>query len=259
MNNEEKNINPQESLRLAVYVRERGVDILTVKPDGAEISTLEVDRTITSPTKIIEEAVYSAPALLGAYSRVDVVGGFDRFVIAPDQTDPDTVAAKLWTDEERNAAVLTVDPCFGGAKFISLADRSLEGFVGRTFGRAELHNRLALLVNFFAGLSRPVNRVKMYAHLTGESGLDIIALTADGLLMANSFRCQDANDVVYFIMASVEDCGFDALDDELILCGDRDRCTAVTDTLRQYLNSVMPLLLPDGDASSPLELLIFKK
>lgn len=259
MNHEEKNINVPVAERLAVYVRDHGVDILTVRPDGAELSAIEVDQNITGPAKILEEAVYAAPALLGSYSSVDVVVEFDRFIVAPGQCDPAAVAARLWTGDVLSETTIVADPCFGNARFISLADKGLDGFVSRTFGRAALHNRLACLVNFFAALSRPVNRVKMYAHLAGESTLDIVALTADGLLMANSFKCQDANDALYFIMASVEDSGFDALDDELLLCGNRDRCADLTDNLRQYLNSVMPLLLPDGDASSPLELLTFKK
>lgn len=245
--------------RTALYVRRGAVAVLTCDDDSAAWLTIEVDPVISTPEKIIEEAVYTSPALLANTGAVDIVVDFDRFVIAPAQSDSEAVAASLWPDDVTTDDNLIIGPITREANFISIADKNLTGFVSRTFGRATLHNRLACLVNFFGSLSRPVNRVKIYAHFVGETGLDIVAFAADGLLMANSFKCQEATDAVYFIMVSAEDCGFDALEDELILCGDSARCADVTDTLRRYLNSVMPLLLPDDNASHPLELLIFKR
>ena len=222
---------------------------------------ITVDSSVAStPAKALEEAVYTSPALLAEYSSVDVVADSDRFVIVPADLASDSVAVgkvvqMLWPDASDD---ITVDVC-GSAAFVSLIDKSLVGFVGRTFVRAAIHHRLAMMASFFMSLSAPVNRVKLYAHFAGPSRVDIIAVTSNGLLMANSFDCETTADALYYIIACVKDCGFDELEDEMIVCGDQSSCAMATEVLRKYINSVMPLLLPVSDSNVAFELLNLKK
>lgn len=258
----ESNDTSSARRRLAIYVRPGGIDALVIGDDERRLSTIEVDAAITSPAKVLEEAVYVTPWLLGDFAKIDVVASSRHFTMIPDQIAADegamsAVAETLWPDA--GCESISVDSCGRGATLLSVFDRSLSGFVSRTFTGASLHHRLASLVNFFSSLSRPVNRVKLYACFSGENMLDIVAVTADGLLMANTFECQDAADAVYYIMASVKDCGLDALDDEIVVCGDATRSAETTETLRRYLNSVMPLLLPAEDSELPVELISFTR
>ena len=260
MNNNRDSSN--RSGHLAVYVKAGGVDTLVIDDDGYRHSSIEVDQALISPDKALEEAVYMTPWLLGDFSRIDIIASSPRFTLVPEQLADDAttvaeIADRLWPD--RGDDTLETDICGCAVGLISVFDRRLSGFVGRTFTRATLHHRLSPLVNFFTSLSRPVNRVKLYAHFSGDNDLDVVALNADGPLMANTFECRDTADAVYFIMAAVKDCGLDALDDEVIVCGNTERATAATEKLRLYLNSVMPLLLPVSDSGIPIELLYFTK
>lgn len=248
--------------RLLILIRPNGIATLIGSNEGWQPGVVAVDSSVGStPAKVLEEAVYTSPVLLSEYSMVDVVADSDRFVIVPAELAADKVAVgeltqRIWHDASDED--LTIDIC-GSAAFVSLLDKSLVGFVGRTFMRAAIHHRLAMLTSFFMSLSAPVNRVKLYAHFAGPSRVDIVALTAEGLLMANSFDCEAMTDAVYYIMACVKDCGFDELEDEMIVCGDQPSCAAATDVLRQYINSVMPLLLPVSDSNTAFELLNLKK
>lgn len=248
--------------RLTVFVRAGGVDVLISGSDGPQFFSVDVDPSITSQEKTLEEAVYANTKLLGDFSRIDIIADTDRFVIAPGENNAESkiianIAAKLWPNSEPEH--INAEPCSFATTVAAIFDRSLTGFVGRTFPRASLHHRICTLTDFFASLSRPVNKIKLYAHLSGSSRLDIVVLTADALIMANSFNCSEALDAVYYIMAAVKDSGFDPLDDEVILCGDQARRAELTDTLRRYLNSVMPLLLPAPENSMPVELLYYLK
>ncbi|MDE5554074.1 MAG: DUF3822 family protein [Muribaculaceae bacterium] len=248
--------------RLLILIRHNGIATLIGNNDGWRSDVVTIDPSIGStPAKALEEAVYTSPALLAEYSRVDVVADSDRFIIVPSELASDSVAVSnvvqmMWPDASDDD--ITVDLC-GSAAFVSLIDKSLVGFVGRTFMRAAIHHRLAMLASFFMTLSAPVNRVKLYTHFAGASRVDIVAVTSEGLLMANSFDCETTTDAVYYIMACVKDCGFDELEDEMIVCGDQPSCASATEVLRQYINSVMPLLLPVGDANVAFELLNLKK
>lgn len=254
--------NDFTATRLTILVRAGGIDALAIGGDGQQFFAVEVDQAITAPEKTLEEAVYACPKLLGDFSRIDVIVDTDRFVIIPgaisvESNELESVAARLWPDAELENII--AEPCSYSTTVASLYDRSLTGFVGRTFPRAALHNRVCALTDFFASLSRPVNKKKLYANFSGTSRLDIIVITADDLIMANSYPCAETLDAVYYIMAAVKDSGLDPLDDEVILCGDQARRSDVTDTLRRYLNSVMPLLLPAPENEMPVELLYYLK
>lgn len=247
---------------LAIYIRQGGIDTVTFNQSERKFASYSVDASITQPERVLEEAVYANPWLLGDFKRTDIVADAKRFVVCPESvaTDDSLIAAtakSLWHDCDTDN--LSVEACSFATMTISAFDRSLSGFVSRTFPRAALHHRLTSLIDFFASLSRPVNKIKLYAHFADSQCLDLIAFAADSVIMANSFACSDSADALYFIMAAVKDMGFDPLDDELVVSGDPARCTELTETLRRYLNSVMPLLLPAPENEIPAELLFYLK
>lgn len=251
--------NNNKSKKLGIYIRRGGIDLLTATPDGVKHESVAVDAAIANQSKIIEEAVYLSPVLLGDYASTEVIADGTRFMLVPKCAADDSetlagMAAMMWNDI--SADDLTVDRPGLGCAVVSAIDASLTGFVRRTFSNPVVHHRLAALISFFSRQSRPVNRVKIFAHFPCENRLDIVAIGTEGLLMANTFECQEATDALYFIMAAVKDTGFDALDDELLLSGDNSVCEELTPTLRKYVNSVMPLLLPSAVSDSPLELQI---
>lgn len=242
---------------LAISLRKGGVDVKRRTGGETEMFTVEVDAAIQDGEKIIEEAVYATPSLLGDYAQTAVVVDTPRFTLVPEgiAADPETleaIRALMWPDAAEDA--VTVSDAAYNVAVVASVDTALSGFVSRTFGRATIVHRMAALCRFFASLSRPVNNIKIYANFASPARLDLIALTADTILMANSFDCNEPEDAVYYIMAAVKDCGFDQLDDELLLSGDVESCRKITDTLRRYVNSVMPLLLPENIKNRPLEL-----
>lgn len=244
--------------RLAIFVCGHTVYTATRASAHGKIDfgSIKVDPSMNTSAKIIEEAVYATPSLLDEFSRTDIVVDADRFAVVPkcladDKAALQAFASSMWpgADDYR----IVVDEAGPGAAVVSMVDAALSGFTTRTFCNVSLHYRLAVLTRFVRSLSRPINRVKIYACFSAGDRLDIVACTSDELLMANTFACSSPLDSVYYILAAAKDCGFDPLDDELLLSGDNDRRNEATDTLRRYLNSVMPLLLPDNP-SSPLEL-----
>lgn len=244
------------SSKIKLYVYPGGVDAV-VDGDRDSFRTIPVDKSIDKDMQIVEEAVYSTPSLITDYNAVDVVVASDDFMIVPESVADNSdlllsTFSNLWPDTVLSD--ISVIPCFGAYALAMVNDRQLSGFVSRTFPNSRIVNRMAVLINFFASMSRPVNRVKIYANIAEDFTLDIVALTSDSLLLANTYHCNEIDDVFYFIMAAVKDTGFDALDDELLIYGHQPHCQSLTENLRKYINSVMPLLLTESQKSIPLEL-----
>lgn len=246
---------------LGICLRTDGVDVRRVSGTGVQTFTVANDLTVGDDVKILEESVYASPLLLGEFERTTIVFDSPRFTVVPEEVALDgelleSVASLMWPDAAPDS--INVSPAAFGAAVISVAGHQLTGFVGRTFTKASLVHRIAALCRVFATLSKPVNNIRLYANLPSAGRLDIVAMTGERLLMANTFECAGNEDAVYFIMAAVKDCGFDPLDDEMLLTGDADVCAAVREALRKYVNSVMPLLLPDKMKEGPLELQIIE-
>lgn len=257
LHNDSRDADRQVRNTLAISLRKGGVDVKRRTGGETELFSVDVDAAIQDGEKIVEEAVYATPSLLGDYAQTAIVVDAPRFTLVPEDVaaDPealDAIRRLMWPDAAKEA--VTVSDAAYGVAVVASVDAALSGFVGRTFGRSTIVHRMAALCRFFASLSRPVNNIKIYANFASPKRLDIIAMTAETLLMANSFDCNAPEDAVYYIMAAVKDCGFDQLDDELLLSGDVESCRKITDTLRRYVNSVMPLLLPENIKNCPLEL-----
>lgn len=231
--------------------------------------TLRPDAPADSQLKMLEEAVYLKPGLLTDFASVEIMLRSPRLTVVPDAAaDTDTgaleaVAGQIWGDDF-DSQLITADKAAMGCSIISLPDSGEAGFVRRTFGDARIVQPLAVITRWCATLSRPVNRVKIYAFVSDSARqLDIVAMTADKLLIANSFELAEDDDALYYILASVKASHFDVLDDELFVSAPESMQTTLTDSLRRYVNSVMPLIYPkeiDCDPSGrplyPLHLML---
>lgn len=245
--------------RLEVLVRRGGVDALVSGPEGRRLERIEVDPTVRAPERVLEEAVYAAPWLLGEYGAVEVVADTERFFFAPKvyasgDGDARVLARKLWGDGADGDA-LTLVPAAGSAVMVAAFDGRLAGFVNRTFPGARLTHRLARLVAYFSGLSAPVNRQKLYAvHDPASDRLDVVVMGNSDLVTANSYRCTAPADALYYLLAVAKDCGFDVLDDELVVAAPPADSEGFITLLRRHFNSVMPLLRTADRTGEPLEL-----
>lgn len=241
---------------LGIYIHQGGVETFIAQtPDS--LKHIPVDKSIVKPVNIIEEAIYATPSILGEYSQSEIICESDHFVIVPHRISEDSelienIAKTFWP--EASDGQITTNEVFGDNVVVSCLDGQFSGFVTRTFHKPCIINRIATLVNFFSSLSGPVNRFKLYANISEDLTLDLIMLSVDKLILANTYRCTELVDAFYFIMAAVKDSGFDALDDELIVYGHESHCNSLTEMLRKYINSVMPLLLSTKQREIPLEL-----
>lgn len=242
---------PGQRRRLVLAPGDGRVDyaVTDLQSGARSYETLRPDAPADSPVKLLEEAVYLRPSLLTDFASTEILLRSPRLTVVPDEAAGigrgmlEKLAGQIWSDDDND--LVTADKAAMGCTIVSVPDKREAGFVRRTFGDARIVQPLAVITRWCATLSRPVNRVRLYAFVSDNSqNLDIIAMSADKLLIANSFNLIEQQDAIYYILACAKVSRFDVLDDELFISAPEAVQTALTDSLRRYVNSVMPLIYP---------------
>ncbi len=224
------------------------------------------DSAATSVSKALEEAVYDNPLLLCDFGRTDVVVDCPRLAFVPDYIAGDSdrlekAASMLWPGDGTGKLIANNIARVGAALIMKL-DSDIAGLIARTFNNPPVYHRLTPLCRYYSFQSRAVNNIKLFVNLSDDT-VDIVAFSNDGMLLANTFRTTTVADALYYSLAVARICGFDQLNDEIMLSGDRTTRDSLTPLLRQYVNYVMPLIFPSDvyrhgkeSLAAPFELII---
>lgn len=272
MNSETKPQNIIERPRYWRLAVETGGDMLralarsTVDDSALLNFALPLDPLAANPTAALEEAVYSVPALLSDFGRVDVVVRTGAFTVVPDVLDEGgRMAAAECAGIVGDSDTLHADtlPDCEAAVMWSLPSDTAN-FLARTFRNPRLHSHIGVLARYFGRKSAMGNCGKTFVHFNGMESIDIVAFGADGRLLTLVTRqAATDNDALYFILATLGANRFAVETDELLLCGDRRRRESLSPTLRRYVRSVLPVIFPSaayragGDAmDAPFPLVI---
>lgn len=203
-------------------------------------------------TRALEEAVYRNPVLLDDFERVDLVIDAPDFTLLPtelvDEADADAIDVLLEASSAPDTGADTVEcrmPRLGASLMMRIPREPL-AFMRRTFNNPRLHHPLAVLARSLtesAGAMLPSAPV-MHCRLRTGGMLDIVAYSADGLLMANTFAYRDLTDAVYYVMATRQTLGLAPDTGELHLSGVPERRRELSDIMRGYIRHVIAAPLP---------------
>lgn len=244
--------NPQ-TCRMALRVSPEALDMVIVSRvnDNALIwrrlpmpDSADSDGAIS--VRSLEEVVYDNRLLLSDFAAVDVLIDTPRFMAIPNETAADTgkveeIFGSLYPDDEQD---VIVSRATDDAAIAFSADPALTAFLRRTFGAGvRISHVIAPLVRFFAIKTRLGNNGKLHLHMDGRRAT-LIAFGREGLLMANTFRVNAAEDAVFYTLTAAHHLGFDNATDRVIVSGDSDLRDSVLPLLRRSLSYVMPLIFP---------------
>lgn len=193
----------------------------------------------------VEQAVYAHEILLQPFKRVYVVLPSTRFVIVPNevatQSDNSHYYEKLY--KGNNDYVIESRMPHTGAVMLSGADSRIVSFVNRTFETPTLLHPLTALCEYFYRKSRLGNHRKMYVHLL-NGRMDVVCYGREGLLLANTYDYLHSNDAAYHLLNVWRQLGLDQRRDEVQLVGDVDTRRELSNLLRNYILTVVPVIFP---------------
>lgn len=254
---------------LSLKISDSALDIAlrsTVEDNSLILRHIDFDRAAMSTAKALEEAVYDNPLLLCDFGHVDVIVDSEHFAFVPENVTADSnrldKAARLLWPGDTDSKLIVNTIARAGASLVMKLDSAIANFIARTFNNPPVYHRLTPLCRYFSFQSRAVNNIKIFINVS-PSTVDIVAFSNSGLLLANSFPAATPTDALYYCLAVARSCGFDQLNDEIMLSGDRKTRDSLTPLLRQYVNYAMPLVFPSDiyrhgkeSLTAPFELII---
>ncbi len=124
-----------------------------------------------------------------------------------------------------------------------LLEEGVFGFLKRTFANGQIYSHLTPLIKAATELSATVAHRQMHINLE-ETTMDVTVAGEGRLEAANTFSFKDINDAAYFALKMWETLGLDQRSDELLLTGKHKDRGQLLETLRRYVETAMPEMIP---------------
>ena len=83
----------------------------------------------------------------------------------------------------------------------------------------------------------------MYVHLL-NGRMDVVCYGREGLFLANTYDYRHSNDAAYHLLNVWRQLGLDQRRDEVQLVGDVDTRRELSNLLRNYIHTVVPVIFP---------------
>lgn len=226
------------------------IDILgycTIGENSLLTAGIPLDTEAQSHLIAVQEAVYDNPLLLNEFNKVTVVNRGGHHTLMPTDIAHSDIAGEILTEitgkEEGESGRLIVDELpLLDISMCHFMEEGLYNFMRRTFNGVKFIHSLSVLTRYFHGTMRAAG--SRCSHVNVRSGcIDIVIYSGDTLLLANSYRCTEPTDALYYIIATRRALGIDSKE-SVILSGDRDAREALMPLLREYLPTVIPAIFP---------------
>lgn len=235
-----QNITQQSSL--AIDIEKGGLSYLVygrgVKP---EMATIDFDSG-GDMKQALENAVYDTPLLLEDYNRTTIVLHPQHFVVMPAELIPAANQVFQASFSNLEGELMTCQVKNTDAAIACDLPQGVTAFLKRTFGNPELLHHLAPLIAYCAAAYADDNGC---LHINvNDKEAHIVATRNGKLQLANTYPYRSTDDIIYFALAAFKECHFDSRADKILLTGDNELRSQLSEQLRQRIAHVMPEVFP---------------
>lgn len=241
-------IDRPEIRNLLLRISHDAIDVViysVVEDNSLIYHRLELDTTSSSRLSAIQNVIYDHPAILSDFRRVYCVLETRDYAIVPALCRHPGQQKMLFDAAfPGNRLEMTADETgLNNATVLCGIEPDLRGFINRTFQRVSTVSHIAALCRYAGMNATHGNKRKMIANVRRNS-LDVVVTDGHRLLLANTFTYERPDDAVYYLLSTRQRLGLDPRNDEIILAGDHDSREALTQTLRNFVARVMPVIFP---------------
>lgn len=231
--------------RLYLRLGHNRLSALMTGPESVEqsvrFSSVELPAA-PSPLQALEEAVYSTPMLPSDFASVAVMIDTKAFTLTPPlPSAPAEAAVRALMPDATMAdeAVLCTPFGLSGDVALTMLHPATEmNFLRRTFANPRFSHPLAATGQYLSHTNASAGDPRRsYAILTADTLLMLCFGPAGRLLFANRFAISSADDAAYYILATLP------TDSPLMIGGPNELRNTVAETLRRYVDPVLPLTL----------------
>ncbi|WP_420187340.1 DUF3822 family protein [Bacteroides pyogenes] len=174
------------------------------------------------------------------YKRVNVMMTDKRFTTVPFELFEDEQAELLFyhnhRKKEHEKIIYNILKRENAVVIFSM-DKSAHAFIEKQYPDARFYSHSTPLIEYFTVKSRLGNSRKMYASFR-KGAIDLFCFERGHLLLANSFKCTNFEDCVYYLLYVWKQMEFDQQRDELHLTGAMPEKERLLRELRKFILQV---------------------
>lgn len=215
--------------------------------DPTHEGELPVERWKTDPsvslTANLKRFLQEYQELKNPFKAVNIIIDTDRYLFIPLELfeDDDIETLFYHSHPQRDNEIINYH-IFNSANLVVAfaADKSAQNTLKEIFSNARFVAGVVPAFEHFNGRSRLGNTEKLYVSLH-KKRLDIFAFDRGKLLMANSFKASETEDMLYYILFAWKTLGLDQTRDELHLTGENKRREQLTRQLKGFIKQVFIL------------------
>lgn len=198
----------------------------------------------------LEGFVYDNPLLLSDFGSVTVIIESSRFVLIPQGVTDENMTADVFrnslpeTENSADSELLTNNLPAAALSIAFQPGDKLLTFLRRTFHNPRIVHHLTPLLSYFATRRREGNHARTFVQV-GADRLDVIIFRDAGVVLCNGFSYSTTDDAAYYILASRQLAGdLDPDNDEIYLCGDREKRQELSARLGEFVKNILPVIFP---------------
>lgn len=208
--------------------------------EGIQNYTLKINAIIEFPD-LFESFIKEKGWLSNNPVTVKIYERTDRFSILPLEIDDDQQIKVLFdfAHKPQNNEMLFSSPLSDGKQIICYGVNSdrYECYKG-LFPKFKLYSNSFTLAEWVISYSAENTKPAMLVSLH-KSSLQLFASNSSGLVFANNYKIHSNEDLVYFLLRSMDQLGFNPLETVTFFCGDTDKNEIINDNLKPYLNNLV--------------------
>jgi hypothetical protein len=217
--------------------------------EGIQDFKLKINAIIEFPDVFVN-FIKSKEWISDNISTVKIFEHTDRFSILPLEIDDDQQIKSLFdfTHKSMDNEILFTSPLSDGKQIICYGINSErnECYKG-LFPKFKLFSNSFTLTEWILSYSLEIAKPVFLAYLH-KSSLQLFASNSSGLIFANIFKIRSTEDIVYFILRTLDQIGFNPIETVSFICGEYEKKEILNESLKPYLfNTIFSEYTPHLD------------
>lgn len=236
-----------EKYRMSIRLRSGGLSFSAYSPSEKEsffYRDVEFDRTRPYISSL-KECFFENDCLTWPYKQVHVVCVTSRYTLVPEE---------VFEEKQKEELLAFAVSSPGGhclsnklkdeqAELVFDVDEEMYEFCSRSLVNPRFVHHVSPLLSLWKKQSHARLPHQLYVVLHRRR-MDVACYAQGNLLFVNSFEYEHTDDILYYILYVWKQTGMDQQKDQLRLFGDVPLRSAVTSTLRNYLQYIDPQEIP---------------
>jgi len=185
----------------------------------------------------LKNIFFTNPCLSFAYQSFYVIDSYGKYTLVSDHVFLEKEKDRLFSFchlKDKSLKVLLQPLLALDMSLLFGMDKDMYAFLLRSLINPVFIHSLSPLIKAWYNKSLMVFPKLMHVVIN-EHAIDVLCVEQGNLLFVNSYNYDNTNDIIYYIMYICKQTGFDQIEDNLTISGNKTCCRSVLSIVNQYV------------------------